>query len=371
VLIIALAALVILAAGWVGYPMVAAVIARRSRAVAGGTHEPIRSVSVVIASRDDPDVIAQRVENILETHYPSERLEVIVALDANAARALHPYRAALMDRAAVVLGDAPGGKAAALNAGVRRATGDVLVFADSRQSFASNAIPKLIELLEDGQFGAASGTLVLAPERYDRTILGLFWQYELLLRRLESSIHSLVGVTGAIYCLRRNLWTPLPANLICDDLFVPLTLAMHGHRVGHSEQAYAYDPRHFNRQEEFKRRVRTLTGILQLCAWFPSILLPWKNPVWIQFTCHKLLRIVTPYLVLIGAIGVLPRLLARTSTMGMLGLAAVAALAVLLTFIVRPDGLKQLGAQLVWAAWLHVAPIQATLNAVRRNWDVW
>jgi hypothetical protein len=159
--------------------------------------------------------------------------------------------------------------------------------------------------------------------------------------------------------------------LICDDLFVPLTLAMHGHRVGHCEEAHAFDPRHFSRKEEFRRRVRTLTGVLQLCAWRPALLLPWKNPVWIQFTCHKLLRIVTPYLVLLAIIGLLPWLLRQAPTLWVLGILAVGVLVALLALILRPASVRQLGSQVAWAVWLHAAPIKASINAFRRDWDVW
>ncbi len=92
-----------------------------------------------------------------------------------------------------------------------------------------------------------SGTLALDREHYGRTVLGLWWEFELFLRRSEAAIHSLVGVTGAVYCIRRSLWTPLPRDLICDDLFVPFNLAMHGHRVGHCEPAHAFDPRKLSR----------------------------------------------------------------------------------------------------------------------------
>jgi len=47
---------------------------------------------------------------------------------------------------------------------------------------------------------------------------------------------------------------------------------------------------------EFQRKVRTLTGNWQLCAWLPAVLVPWRNPVWAAFLCHKILRLLTPFL---------------------------------------------------------------------------
>ncbi|NNG16069.1 MAG: glycosyltransferase [Gemmatimonadales bacterium] len=368
--VISLVALVILLMGWVGYPIITSLLATWRPEPGGGPDAATPEVSVVIATRDDPVVVARRVANIQETKYLCEHLVIIVAVDARSAWPSEEYRMAMHGSAAVVDGDAPGGKASTLNAGVRAASGELVVFADSRQIFAPDTIPLLVQYLGDSRFGAVSGTLALVPEHYGGTVLGLWWQFELFLRRSEAAIHSLVGVTGAVYCIRRSLWTSLPWNLICDDLFVPLHLAMNGHRVGHCEAAQAFDPRRLNRTEEFRRRVRTLTGILQLCAWRPAVLLPWRNPVWVQFACHKLLRVATPYLVLLVAIGLIPWLV-RTSGTWLAGTIAVLVMVTLVLAITRPSMARKLGSQLIWAARLHAAPVKASLNALRGRWDVW
>jgi cellulose synthase/poly-beta-1,6-N-acetylglucosamine synthase-like glycosyltransferase len=368
--VIALIALTILVTGWVGYPIVTGLLAKWRPDPGSGPDAPRPTVSVILATRDEPDVVARRVANILDTEYPREQLDVVVTVDAGAPGAIEAYRAILGTDTSVVSGDLPGGKALALNAGVRAATGELIVFTDARHVFVPDTIPRLVQYLGDGRFGAVSGTLSLAPEHYARTVLGLFWKYELLLRRSEAAIHSLVGVTGAVYCVRRSLWTSLSAGLICDDLFVPLNLAMNGHRVGHCEEARAFDPRHFSRTDEFRRRVRTLTGILQLCAWHPWILIPWRNPIWIQFVCHKLLRVVTPYLIILVVIGLAPWL-TRIPGPWMVTAGAAVLMTALLISILRPAVAQKVGSQVLWAIRLNAAPVQASLNAVRGRWDVW
>ena len=368
--LISVVALVILLIGWVGYPVIINLLARWRPPIGGGPGSATPKVSVVVATRDDPIVVARRAQNILETEYRLDCLELIVAVDAGSSWPVEKYRKALQEDVVVVPGDDSGGKASALNAGVRAAGGEMVVFADSHQSFAPDTIPLLVQYLGDRRFGAVSGTLALDREHYGRTVLGLWWEFELFLRRSEAAIHSLVGVTGAVYCIRRSLWTPLPRDLICDDLFVPLNLAMHGQRVGHCEAAHAFDPRKLGRHEEFRRRVRTLTGILQLCAWYPSILVPWRNPVWAQFVCHKLLRVATPYLVLLVVVGLIPWL-ARTPGTWLATASLVLLIVSLGLFIVAPSKARKLGSQVLWAARLHGAPVKASFNALRGRWDVW
>lgn len=368
--LIASVAFAILLVGWVGYPVAISLLASRREGPGGKTDAPQPAVSVVIATRDDPAVVARRAGNILESEYDHDRLGLIIAIDAGSSWPIAAYEQALPPGTAVVEGDGPGGKAATLNAGVRAATGEILVFADSHQLFAPDTIPLLVQYLGDRRFGAVSGTLALVREHYGRTVLGFWWEFELFLRRAEAAIHSLVGVTGAVYGLRRSLWEPLPVNLICDDLFVPLNLAMQGHRVGHCEAAHAFDPRRLSQPEEFRRRVRTLTGILQLCVWYPSILVPWKNPVWAQFVCHKLLRVATPYLVLVGGIGLVPWLVRMPGTwLAAMGTALV--IGSVAFFIITPAKASKVGSQARWAVRLLGAPVQASLNALRGRWDVW
>ncbi len=56
------------------------------------------------------------------------------------------------------------GKPSALNAGMRQATGEIVVFADVRQTFNRDAIRRLVENFADRSVGAVTGQLVLLTE---------------------------------------------------------------------------------------------------------------------------------------------------------------------------------------------------------------
>ena len=139
-----------------------------------------------------------------------------------------------------------GGKARALNAGVAAARHEVLVFADARQTFAPDALRALVAPLADPRVGGVSGELLLDCESGDgdSTIgegVGAYWRYEKWLRRHESLVGSIVGSTGAIYALRRELWQPLPADTILDDVLAPMRAVLAGARVVFEGSARAYD----------------------------------------------------------------------------------------------------------------------------------
>ena len=187
------------------------------------------------------------------------------------------------------------GKAAALSRGCAEARGEILAFADVRQRWMPEALRRLVANFADPAVGAVSGDLVIEAEPGITAGVGLYWRYEKAIRRLESRVHSVAGVTGAICAVRRTLFHPIPPGTILDDVYWPMRVVMRGFRVVHDESALAYDHLPARAQDEFRRKVRTLCGNYQLAARLPSLLLPWRNPICWQFDSHKLLRLVVPW----------------------------------------------------------------------------
>lgn len=356
---------------WGLYPLTVWLIASmRRRAVeqVPPASPPGASVSVVVATRAGAELVGPRVENLLASAYPAHLLEVVVAYDARTTEARIDPAAFAGGRVRVVEGDAPGGKAAALNAGVRAATGEIVAFADAGQRFEEHAIARLAEAVGRPGIGAASGRLELpGGAQAPSVILRLYWRLESLLRRSEAVLHSSVGVTGAIYAMRRSLWVEVPAGLILDDVYVPMRLVLAGHRVGYVDGARAHETRPATDTNEYRRKVRTLTGVWQLCAWLPSVLVPWRNPTWVQFVFHKLLRLLTPYWALICTAWVAVAVGRRVGPLTFVLL--VSTLALVTQLRARP--FVMLRRALATGVMLQLATVTATANGARKRWDVW
>jgi biofilm PGA synthesis N-glycosyltransferase PgaC len=324
---------------YVGYPLLLHVWARVRRvdAVATAAHTP--SVSIIIAARNEGRRIPGRLDNLRQLDYPAHKQQVIVVSDGSTDETAGIL--AQMPRV-VAVQLPPGGKARALNEGVARATNEIVVFADMRQGFAPDAMRALVAPFSDPQVGAVSGELVLDGEARDRrqdddrramddrralesrrrrgrqtpgkrkgsrrwsrrrtaiasTIsdgVGLYWRYEKQIRRDESATGSVVGATGAIYAMRRSLWQPLPDDAILDDVLTPMRCVMAGYRVVFEERACAFDRTAPDANAEGRRKLRTLAGNYQLLWLEPRLLLPWRNPVWLQFVSHKVGRLLVAY----------------------------------------------------------------------------
>ncbi len=284
---------------YVGYALLLTLLARFRRLPVVAT--PIQArVSVILAAHNEEANLSAKLASLFSLEYPADRLEFVIASDGSTDRT-NAILAEHSERIVSVLLPVAGGKANALNHAVQAATGDILVFMDARQTVDRDAVRQLVSCFADPQVGAVSGELHLetADGRPSSEALGIYWKIEKLVRKLESSTGSVVGATGALFAMRRELYVPLPAGTLLDDVLTPMQVVRAGKRVLFLEAAIARDRLFSAPGKEFGRKVRTLTGnyqLLQLAPW----LLSFRNPLLFRLISHKLLRLAVPlFLVLL------------------------------------------------------------------------
>jgi cellulose synthase/poly-beta-1,6-N-acetylglucosamine synthase-like glycosyltransferase len=258
-----------------------------------------RSVSFVVAARNEEAGIDRRLTELTRlldaTGFEGE---IIVVSDGSTDDTARIALGHTKRYVRVVELPESVGKASALTRGCAEARHEIIVFADTRQTWAPDALELLLDNFADPDVGAVSGDLVVDAGRATLAGVGLYWRFEKWLRRQESRIGSQAGVTGAISAVRRELFRPIPAGTILDDVYWPLQVALQGKRVVHDERALAYDRLPERARDEFRRKVRTLAGNFQLALRLPRVLLPWGNPVWLPFLSRKLARLLVPWALL-------------------------------------------------------------------------
>ncbi len=320
--LVAALALVVLAYTYLGYPVLLALLARlrpwRVRSDPGW--QP--TVSVCVAAYNAESVMDRKLASLTTLDYPFERLEILVYSDGSTDRtdSIVLAWAAHDERVRLIRGPVRQGKPTALNVLRREARGEVLMLTDSRPRVDRRALSAMLALLADPRVGCVTGNLVLEGKAGS----GVYWRYENWIRRSEARFRSLVGMVGTLSVLRRADLALLPANLILDDVWIPMRLRLQGRRTVLCTDALVFDDA-FDDHREFGRKVRTLAGNYQMFAWMPRLLVPFANPSWFETVSHKLLRLVCPWALaalfaasVIGAWGV-------TSLRESPGLAALAA----------------------------------------------
>lgn len=258
-------------------------------------------ISVVIAAYNEENIIYKRIYDINMQNYPEDKIEIIVVSDGSTDQTFSVLKELRIPNLKVIELPLNQGKAGALNMGVHEAKGEIVVFADARQTFSPNAIQNLSDSFSDPKVGCVSGELMFLQDG-ESTIqaeMGAYWKYEKWIRKAESVSGSTVGATGAIYAIRKNLYRTLPTGTILDDVLTPINIAVQGYRCLFNSEAVAYDVISKNISQEWKRKVRTLAGNWQLLSLAPFLLLPSKNPLWWRFLSHKIFRLLVPLALLL------------------------------------------------------------------------
>lgn len=299
-----------LCAVFVGYPLAVAAKARLrprpypsgAEATRGLMEEALPRVAVLMSAHNEAARLPGKLSSLQGLDYPASRVRFYVADDASTDEtwAVLQGLAAVEPRLRAVRSAQNVGKPQNLNRLVgcvdEDGGADVLVFNDARQPLAPEALRALVAPLLDPEVGGATGDLVLPPDP-DGSIrgMGAYWRYETWLRAQEAMSGSVVGATGALYAVRRGLFVPFEAELVLDDMLLPLRVVLQGRRFVFAHGARAFDVFSDDLEHEARRKARTLGGIYQAAALEPRLLRPGSG-VFVRFFFHKMGRVALPWL---------------------------------------------------------------------------
>lgn len=294
--LIFLAAAFLLFYVYAGYPLLLALIGLfvPSKRPEQGYYPQI---SVLIAAYNEGAAIAGKISQTLALEYPKEKLEVLVLSDYSTDKTDEIVKSYPDSRVRLVRMAERRGKTSAQNFGIREAQGEVVVFSDATAIYHPKALAYLATNYQDPVVGAVSGRYkYFDPEDQSPTGLGssAFWNYENLIKMMQSKIRTITGCCGCIYSVRKAAYTDLPDDII-SDLVQPLQAIRKGYKVVFEDRALAYEETTKSTKEEFSMRVRVVTRAMRGLLSVSDILKPWKF-AWpaFQLWSHKVLRWMVP-----------------------------------------------------------------------------
>jgi cellulose synthase/poly-beta-1,6-N-acetylglucosamine synthase-like glycosyltransferase len=292
------AALALLLHTHVVYPLVLWALARRSPAPPPDPQpdSELPSVSLVIAAHDDEEVIERKLADALGLDYPRELLQVIVASDGSRDRTV----ALATEAGADLVLDLPhGGKVAALNAAVERATGEVLAFSDANSFWEPDALRRLAARFADPRVGYVCGQVRFQASGVPSEE-GLYWRYEMAVREWESRLAGITAGNGAINAVRREAYIHLDPER-GQDISFPYELVKRGWRPVYEPAARATERMAAGHGAEYGRKRRMMAGIWGTLL-RRGILRPRGYGAMYAFEIysHRLLRYASPVLHLVA-----------------------------------------------------------------------
>jgi cellulose synthase/poly-beta-1,6-N-acetylglucosamine synthase-like glycosyltransferase len=257
------------------------------------------SVTILMPVHNEAQRVPAKIANLLALQYPAEKIQIIAIADGckddSAARA----RDAGGHRLEVIELPTWSGKAAALNAGLERARGDIVVFTDVGIMLEPGSLAALTGHFADPAIGCVSGEDYIAGADSE----GLYGRIELLLRREEAKLHSIAGASGCFYGQRRELCKPFIAGMAPDFLSVLVTVRA-GKRALAEPSARGSMTSTSSQKAEFTRKTRTFLRGITALAGNAALLNPFAYPgfsfiLW----SHKAMRWLAPIAMVLCLVG--------------------------------------------------------------------
>lgn len=278
-------------------PFVSELFKRRRRDIDANFELP--RVSLLISAYNEEAVIERKIQNILEIDYPKEKLEVLIGDDGSADRTAEII-ARYADRG-ITLVKAPknAGKASMLNRLEKNASGDILVFCDANTMFFPNVVRKLVAPFNDKKIGCTCGHLILSDK--SGSVLGRgessYWDLESEIKKFEGILDRLMGGNGALYAIRKELYTELPVKKsVMDDFFITTKILQKGFFCTFVASAIGTEQTSKEGEGEYRRKVRIGRANFNYLFSYIPLLNPFRPLLAYLFFSHKILRWFSPHI---------------------------------------------------------------------------
>ncbi len=255
-------------------------------------------ITVLIPARNEEEVIAVKIRNLLAQDYPENRLRIYVVSDCSTDGTVDIVKG-FADRGVNLIElTERHGKLGIIDKVIPGLPGDILVITDANVILAVDAMKVMMREYADPDVGAVCGDLPLVAPSGGKNMRreATYRHYEIVLKRLMGKLGAVIGAYGGFYSQRRHLFRPLGERPIHDDVIMPLEVLAQGFKVIYARQASAVEETHPTIAAEYVRRVRMTAFNLNT---IPRMLrLAWKAgfKVFYLVFSYKLCRWLSPYL---------------------------------------------------------------------------
>ena len=255
-------------------------------------YQYLPTVALLVVAYNEEREIEAKLLNMLELDYPEDRLSIIVASDGSTDATAEIVSKYVVDSRIQLFEFVTNrGKIAALNEAMQQIYADIVLFSDANTLYDPQAVRKLVRNFSDSRVGAVSGkVMLLNDDRSYGKSESLYYWFEHYIQKKEGATGCLVGADGAMYALRRSLFSPPPADTILDDFVISMQIAIQDKMVLHECEALGFEKNNLEIEGEFKRKVRIIAGGVQCLLRDIGVPYPDQPLLFFKFVSHKLLR---------------------------------------------------------------------------------
>jgi len=270
-------------------------------------------VSILLSIFNEEVVIEDKINSIFNTKYPLEKIEFLIGSDNSTDKSNDIVSRLAKDNSGIkfISYKSRQGKQNVINQLFDKATGEILILTDANVFFDENTLYEIVKYFKNPKVGLVDtlmqhrGLVKEGISIQESAYIGR----EAQIKNQESILWgTMMGPFGGCYAIRKELYRPVPKNFLVDDFYINMKILEQGHYAINNLEAKVYEDVSNNLWDEFKRKIRIATGNFQNFSVFGYLLFKGLysrkalRGLGFTFFSHKVLRWITPFLILIMGI---------------------------------------------------------------------
>lgn len=281
-----------------GYPL-SLIILKKLKQRKYLRHPITPHVTLIITAFNEEKRIREKLENSLRLEFPKEKLQILIASDGSTDKTNDIVKSYAGQGIELLEVTNRGGKENAQKEAMQCAKGEIIVFSDVATILDPNGLREIIANFSDPSVGCVSSEDRLIDQDGKPSGEGLYVRYEMWLRRLESQVNSLVGLSGSFFAARKEVCQDFSRN-VQSDFRTLLSSIKLGLRGVSDPKAIGYYLNISDEKREFDRKIRTVIRGITVFIGHLEFLNPFRYGLFsYQFLCHKLLRWMVPFFLIL------------------------------------------------------------------------
>lgn len=263
-------------------------------------------VDVLIAAYNEERVLAEKLDSIVSSDYPIEKISIQVGSDGSSDTTEEIVRQYCARYENITLHSFDrSGKTATVNKLMVQANSDIVILTDANVIFTQNTIRAIISYFSDKDVGLV-GANIKAKKKSDVGITlqeNEYLERENRMKLKEGELWgTMMGAFGGCYAIRRRLFKKVPDHFLVDDFNISMSVLDQGYDCILAEEAICHEDISSKLSEEFRRKVRMSTGNFQNLKVYSNFIWSSRKGLAFSFISHKILRWLTPLLLIVGFI---------------------------------------------------------------------
>jgi cellulose synthase/poly-beta-1,6-N-acetylglucosamine synthase-like glycosyltransferase len=260
-------------------------------------------ISILIPIHNEEDIIKQKIESILSSNYPLEKIEIIIYSDASTDGSQEIIKTIAQQHPFIKFHEHPKrmGKSFVVNQMVQLAKRDIVLLTDANIIFTKDAIQNNVRNYFYPQVGLVASSIENKINNDKDTSLQEkeYVSYENQIKYLEGKIWgNTVAPFGACFSFRKAYYKPIPNHFLVDDFFISTTILKQKQHCILDKDSICFEGLSGSLAVERQRRRRISAGNFQNLGYFFGSFNPFKI-IGLCFWSHKGLRWLTPFFLII------------------------------------------------------------------------